>query len=79
MRLFLGTYRQFEDKRGGISRTREIEKRIRLVDTIGNLTLLTNHLNSNVRNGPFSAKRSALNEHPLLVMNREISKEKEWG
>ena len=61
------------------TRVGQIVRRCRLVNTFGNLTLLSMPLNSSVSNGPFSAKREALNEHSLLVMNREITKEEEWG
>jgi hypothetical protein len=55
-----------------------IVRRNRLVDTLGNLTLLTQPLNSAVSYGPFGAKRKALQEHSLLVMNREISQQEDW-
>ena len=61
------------------TRVGQIVRRCRLVNTFGNLTLLSMPLNSSVSNGPFSAKREALNEHSLLVMNREITKEEKWG
>ena len=57
----------------------QIVRRQRLVNTFGNLTILTKPLNSSVSNGPFSVKREALNDHSLLVMNREITKEEDWG
>lgn len=46
-----------------------------LLDTIGNLTLLTTPLNSRVSNGPWAGatgKRSALHEHDVLLINREL-------
>ena len=61
------------------TRVGQIVRRCRLVNTFGNLTILSMPLNSSVSNGPFSAKREALNEHSLLVMNREIAREEEWG
>ena len=61
------------------TRLGQIVRRWRLLDTFGNLTLLTKPLNSSVSNGPFSVKRKALNDHSLLVMNREITKEEDWG
>ena len=57
----------------------KISRRERLVDTIGNLTILTQALNSSISNGPYSEKCQALNEHSLLVLNREIVKYNEWG
>ena len=60
------------------TRVGQIVRRRRLLNTFGNLTILTKPLNSSVSNGPFGAKREALNDHSLLVMNREITKEEEW-
>ena len=61
------------------TRVGQIVRRRRLLNTFGNLTVLTKPLNSSVRNGPFSVKRKALNDHSLLVMNREIAEEEDWG
>ncbi|UVF19994.1 DUF262 domain-containing HNH endonuclease family protein [Microvirga terrae] len=55
-----------------------IVRRNRLKETFGNLTLLTKPLNSSVSNGPFLGKCAALNEHSLLVMNREITAHGAW-
>lgn len=46
-----------------------------LLDTIGNLTLLTGRLNSKVSNGPWdgaSGKRDALHAHDVLILNRQL-------
>jgi hypothetical protein len=51
------------------------EDRDALVDTLGNLTLLTSKLNSSVSNGPWSGpdgKREALNQHCVLMLNRRL-------
>ena len=61
------------------TRMGQIVRRRRLLNTFGNLTILTRPLNSSVSNGPFSIKRGVLNDHSLLVMNREITKELDWG
>ena len=61
------------------TRLGQMVRRRRLLHTFGNLTILTKPLNSSVSNGPFSEKRRALNDHSLLVLNREISKEDVWG
>ena len=55
-----------------------IIRRDRLKNTFGNLTLLTKPLNSSVSNAPFDEKRVALQEHSLLVLNREITKQSKW-
>lgn len=57
----------------------KITRRNRLLNTIGNLTLLTRSLNSSVSNGPFSDKKAALQDHSLLVLNRELIKENYWN
>lgn len=57
----------------------QIARRIRLKDSIGNLTLLTKPLNSTVSNGPWSEKKKALENHSLLVLNREVSKSEVWN
>ncbi|MER9124264.1 DUF262 domain-containing HNH endonuclease family protein [Mesorhizobium sp. M0959] len=55
-----------------------IVRRNRLKESFGNLTLLTKPLNSSVSNGPFAGKREALQDHSLLVMNREITAHDTW-
>ena len=54
------------------------EHRNRAVHRIGNLTLLTSSLNPNVSNGPWSTKRSAIEEHSLLRLNRHLCRHEEW-
>ena len=61
------------------TRIGQIVRRHRLLNTFGNLTVLTKPLNSSVSNGPYEAKRAALTDHSLLVLNREITKEEQWG
>ncbi|MCE9649629.1 MAG: DUF262 domain-containing HNH endonuclease family protein [Parvibaculum sp.] len=58
--------------------TGAIVKRQRVKETFGNLTLLTQPLNSSVRHGPFSAKRIALQDHSLLVLSREVTQNDHW-
>jgi hypothetical protein len=58
--------------------TGSIVRRNRLKDTIGNLTLVTQPLNSSVSNGPYGKKREALRDHSLLVLNREITQNELW-
>jgi hypothetical protein len=45
------------------------EKRDQLVHTIGNLTLLTQALNSTVSNGPFPQKCAAIGQNSNLRIN----------
>ena len=56
-----------------------IVRRNRLKNTIGNLTLLTQPLNSSVSNGPFRDKVKALKNHSLLVLNKEIATHTTWN
>ena len=52
--------------------------RDRTIHTLGNLTLLTNKLNSKVSNGPWlgkGGKREGLEAHDVLLLNRELLKE----
>jgi hypothetical protein len=56
----------------------QIVRRKRLKDSFGNLTLLTQPLNSAVSNGPFVDKRAAMGKHSLLVLNREVIEEERW-
>ncbi len=58
-------------------------ERDRLIHTLGNLTLLTGKLNSKVSNGPWlgeDGKRSGLEKHDVLLLNRELLKSagNEW-
>jgi hypothetical protein len=51
-----------------------------LIDTIGNLTLLTGKLNSKVSNGPWpgeGGKRAALHGHDVLMLNRRLLEQAE--
>jgi hypothetical protein len=59
----------------------QIIRRNRLKHSIGNLTILTQPLNSSVSNGPYDAKRTALQSPQfgsLLVLNREITQHETW-
>lgn len=60
------------------TRIGEIVRRNRLLNTFGNLTVLTKPLNASVSNGPYSDKRMALSDHSLLVLNRELVKSAVW-
>lgn len=54
---------------------RTAAERESLIDTIGNLTLLTGKLNSKVSNGPWAGsdgKQAALHRHDVLIMNRPL-------
>lgn len=55
-----------------------IERRDRLIHTLGNLTLLTQVLNSSVSNGPFSAKRGEITQQSQLRLNAYFQNVSQW-
>lgn len=54
-------------------------RRDRLVDTLGNLTLLTGKFNAHVSNGPWQVKRAKLKEHPGLYLNQDLTELESWS
>lgn len=58
------------------SRIAQSERRLMLMHTFGNLTLLTQALNSAISNGPFAAKLAEIRRHSLLRINSELLKPK---
>jgi len=60
----------------------ELEKlrgnRNSLIHNIGNLTVLTNALNSSVSNSGWEIKRAALSEISLLEINRKLTQKDSW-
>ena len=61
------------------SRIAQSERRLMLMHTFGNLTLLTQALNSSISNGPFAAKLVEIRRHSLLRINGEFLKPKVDG
>lgn len=49
-----------------------LERRRQAVDNLGNLTLLTQPLNSKVSHGPWETKREAIFSHCALTLNRDL-------
>ncbi len=49
-----------------------IERRKAAVGELGNLTLVTQKLNSSISNGPWSEKRQALDSHSSLFLNKTL-------
>jgi Protein of unknown function (DUF1524) len=45
---------------------------------LGNLTLVTGALNASMSHGPWPTKKEALEEHSLLILNRELLKAPAW-
>ena len=56
-----------------------IERRNHLKQTIGNLTLLTQKLNSSVSNGPWDQKRPKIAAQTKLNMNQRLATEETWN
>jgi len=57
---------------------KEIRDREGIIDTIGNLTLVTQPLNSAISHGPFIDKKVEL-ARSALILNREIVKQQVWS
>jgi len=55
-----------------------IERRARLLHSIGNLTLLTQELNSSVSNGPFATKRPEIARQSVLRLNTYFQEVVAW-
>lgn len=56
----------------------QAQNRNHVVQTIGNLTLLTRELNATESNGPWMVKKSALLRYSKLLMNSRVQCEEEW-
>jgi Protein of unknown function (DUF1524) len=54
------------------------QRRRSFIGCIGNLTLITGHLNVDVSNGAWSKKREGLQEHSQLVLNAFVVDCTEW-
>jgi hypothetical protein len=59
-------------------RLRQAE-RDRVINTLGNLTLLTHPLNSSVSHGPYSMKLPAVRAYSSLALNRELNAFDAWN
>ena len=57
---------------GRFTNTEAEEVRAEHVHRLGNLTLLTQSLNSKVSNGPWASKREALRAHDTLLLNSRL-------
>jgi uncharacterized protein with ParB-like and HNH nuclease domain len=66
------------DEFGDIPVDEESKARDRSVHTIGNLTLLTQSLNSSVSNGPWDSKKAAIMEHSALAISRGFLDIDQW-
>ena len=50
-----------------------------LIHSIGNLTLVTQKLNSSMSNDPWACKRDELQEHSVLLLNNELLSQSSWN
>ncbi|GAA3256135.1 hypothetical protein GCM10020258_15270 [Sphingomonas yabuuchiae] len=57
----------------------QVRARQASINVLGNLTLITQALNSTVSNGPFSLKMPALRANTALALNRELNSYVEWN
>lgn len=56
----------------------ETEARNGLIHTIGNLTLVTQRLNSKLSNAPWHEKRATIQKHAVLNLNGELVTKETW-
>jgi hypothetical protein len=56
-----------------------VDARRRLVQTIGNLTLVSHKLNPALSNGPWQEKRRGLHEHSVLYLNKHVVNHDVWN
>lgn len=56
----------------------EADRRDQLIHTIGNLTLLTQPLNSSLQNGPWNDKRPEIIKQSALALNRDFHEYPVW-
>ena len=63
----------------GVDEDVAVYQRNTLIHTIGNLTLVTQKLNSSLSNSPWEHKRDGLQEHSVLLLNNELMSESAWN
>ena len=56
----------------------QIERRLSLINVLGNLTIITGSLNSGLSNQPWEQKRERLTRHSVLRLNQELAGRGEW-
>ena len=59
--------------------TRAEYERDTLIHSIGNLTLANQKLNSSMSNAPWEIKRDELQDHSVLLLNRELTEKPYWN
>lgn len=71
-------YEDGEVDENDIAYRNKVSARSRIVNTLGNLTLLTQKLNSSVSNGPYKVKMPAIRAHSSLALNRDLNAWSQW-
>ncbi len=54
-------------------------EREKVLNTVGNLTLLTKKLNPSVSNGPWERKQRSILKHSMLQLNQQLRDENAWS
>jgi hypothetical protein len=62
----------------GEERASETRRRNAVIQTLGNLTILRQALNTSVSNGPWAQKKPALLQHSLLPINQKLHEVETW-
>jgi uncharacterized protein with ParB-like and HNH nuclease domain len=57
----------------------KVKRRNHMIHTIGNLTIVTQPLNSALRNAPFDAKKAELRHSSILMLNQYFDGLSEWN
>ncbi|GAA5117952.1 DUF262 domain-containing HNH endonuclease family protein [Haloechinothrix salitolerans] len=57
---------------------RATEERTSRIDRLGNLTIVAQPLNSTMSNAPWERKRTALNQHSVLLLNTRLAQRESW-
>ena len=73
------TREQLHDLSPDTALVRATRYRDHLLDTIGNLTILTRELNSAISNGSWISKRNELDKFSVLPINKELLKFESWN
>lgn len=62
----------------GVEQAEATRKRNAALQTLGNLTILTQGLNSSVSNSPWGVKKPELLKHSLLPINQQLHDAQTW-
>jgi len=62
-----------------MSTAEAVKRRGELIDTMGNLTIVTDKLNASVQNGPWKSKRDKIQGNSALFLNKDLTEHEEQG